>query len=76
MKLFMKFLKTLCVTILLYPPALIVTYINTGGHVDNWFWLVVLIIDVLIGMLHFLLKDFELIKRIKNKKLKNKNTNN
>ena len=70
MKLFLKFLKTLGLAVLFYPVFLILGFFDSGGNIGNWFWLEMLIIDFGVGILLFLFDDFELIKRIKNRKSK------
>ena len=70
MKLFLKFLKTLGMAILFYPVFLILAFFDSNGNISTWFCLEILIIDVVVGMLLFLFIDFELVKRIKNRKQK------
>lgn len=68
MKLFIKLLKWIGYGVLLYPLELACAYFDSGGNISEWFWLEILIIDVVVCVLLFLFIDFELIKRIKNKK--------
>ena len=68
MKYFLDLLKSLGKAAILYPLVLICAYFEAGGNVGNYFWLEVLIVDVVVCILLFLFVDFELIKRIKNKK--------
>ena len=70
MKLFLKILKAIAMAILFYPVFLILAFFDNNGNISTWFWLEILIIDVVVGFLLFLFIDFELIKRIKNKKHK------
>ena len=68
MKYFLDLLKSLGRGAILYPLMLICAYFEDGGNVGNYFWLEVLIVDVVVCILLFLFIDFELINRIKNKK--------
>lgn len=67
MKLFIEILKWLGRGILLYPLGLLCAYFDSGGNIDKWFWLEILIIDVIVCFLLFLFIDYELIKKIKNR---------
>ena len=73
MKLFLKFLKTLGLAILFYPAFLILAFFDNNGNISDWFWLEILITDLVVGILLFLFIDFELVKRIKNENRKNRN---
>ena len=68
MKLFIKLLKWIGCGVLLYPLGLVCAYFDGGGNISDWFWLEILIIDVVVCILLFLFVDFELIKRIKKQK--------
>ena len=68
MKYFIEFLKSLGRGAVLYPIFLICSYFNASGNIGDYFWLEILIVDVVVCILLFLFIDFELIKRIKNKK--------
>lgn len=70
MKLLLSFFKTLGMAIIFYPIFLVVVFFDSSGNISDWFWLETLIIDVVVGLLLFLFIDFELVKRIKNKKNK------
>jgi Na+/melibiose symporter-like transporter len=75
MKSFLNLLKWLGMSMLLYPLFLVLAFFENNGNVGDWFWLEILIIAMVVGILLFLFCDFELVKRIKNavKKAKNKN---
>ena len=65
MKMFLKLLKWLGISVLLYPVLLILAFFENNANVGDWFWLEVLIIALVVGVLLFLFWDFELVKKIK-----------
>ena len=68
MKLFIELLKWIGCGALLYPLLLACAYFDSGANIGTWFWLEILIIDIVVSLLLFLFIDFKLIKRIKSKK--------
>ena len=70
MKVFVTILKWLGLCILVYPLLLLYAFFDSGGNIDKWFLLEILIIDVVVCLLLFLFQDFKLVKRIKNFKNK------
>ena len=75
LKMFIKLLEWLGVSVLIYPIGLISVYFENGGHVSDWFWLEMLILSIAVGVFCFLFTDFELAKKIKSKWHKRKNKN-
>ncbi len=75
MKSFLNLLKCLGIQMLIYPLLLVAAFFENNGNVGDWFWLEILIIDMIVGVLFFLFDDFELAKRIKHKICKRKNKN-
>ena len=65
MKMFLKLLKWLGISVLLYPVLLILAFFENNANVGDRFWLEILIIALVVGVLLFLFCDFELVKRIK-----------
>lgn len=72
MKLFVKLLKWFCIGIVGYPLLLVFCFLDSNGNVSPFFWLEILIIDLIVILLLFLFTDFELVRRIKERK-KNQN---
>ncbi len=70
MKLFLGFLKTVGIAVLLYPVGLIIAFFDSNGNIGDWFWLEILIIDIVVCFLIFLFVDFKLVERIKKAKRK------
>ena len=70
MKLFLEILKTIGMAVVLYPIGLILAFFDNNGNIGDWFWLEILIIDIVVCSLIFLFVDFKLVERIKNQKRK------
>ena len=72
MKLFLKFLKTFGLCVLFYPVLYLRYIIDDSLKNEEHIWLEVLIMVLIFGVLRFLFWDFELIKRLKKRKKKDK----
>lgn len=70
MKLFLKILQYVGIAVVLYPVGLILAYFDSNGNIGDWFWLEILIIDIVVCSLIFLFVDFKLVERIKKSKRK------
>ena len=70
MKLFLEILKTIGMAVVLYPIGLILAFFGNNGNIGDWFWLEILIIDIIVCSLIFLFVDFKLVERIKKSKRK------
>lgn len=68
MKLFLKILQYVGIAVVLYPIGLILAYFDSNGNIGDWFWLEILIVDIVIGLLLFLFVDFKLVEKIKHSK--------
>ena len=68
MKLFLKILQYVGIAVVLYPIGLILAYFDSNANIGDWFWLEILIVDIVIGLLLFLFVDFKLVEKIKHSK--------
>ena len=68
MNLFVKLLKWLGIGVLAYPLVLISDL--SSLRKDEYLWLKLLIVGIIVSILLFLFTDFELVRRIKERKKK------
>ena len=68
MKLFLKILQYVGIAVVLYPIGLILAYFDSNGNIGDWFWLEILIVDIVASLLLFLFVDFKLVEKIKHSK--------